>query len=118
VSTPQGRRVVTQYLTVNFEHIPTDLLAHQLRGAADCPGALPLLEHAAGYGWELEAERIACPVRIVWGGADRMLPWPAAAARFRAEWLPHADWVVLEDVGHCPQLDVPLVTAELIRGFA
>jgi pimeloyl-ACP methyl ester carboxylesterase len=46
-----------------------------------------------------------------------LLPWPAAAARFRTEWLPHADWVELEGVGHAPQLDVPLETAQLILGF-
>ena len=67
-------------------------------------------------GWSLDAERIACPVRIVWGTADRLLPWPAAATRFRRDWLPHADWVELEGVGHCPQLDVPLETAQLILG--
>jgi pimeloyl-ACP methyl ester carboxylesterase len=53
-------------------------------------------------------------VRVVWGSNDKVLPWPSAATRFREEWLPHADWVVLDDVGHCPQLDVPLVVAELI----
>jgi pimeloyl-ACP methyl ester carboxylesterase len=70
-----------------------------------------------GYGL-LDAQRIACPVRIVWGTADRLLPWPAAAARFRDDWLPHADWVELEGVGHCPQLDVPLEAGQLILGFA
>jgi pimeloyl-ACP methyl ester carboxylesterase len=30
---------------------------------------------------------------------------------------PHADWVVLDGVGHCPQLDVPLETVQLILGF-
>ena len=49
------------------------------------------------------------------GAADRILPWPQAAARFREDWLPQADWVVLD--GHCPQLDVPLETGELILGF-
>jgi pimeloyl-ACP methyl ester carboxylesterase len=62
------------------------------------------------------AERIACPVRFIWGTADRLLRWPSAAARFRAE-LPTADWVVLDGVGHCPQLDVPLETGQLILGF-
>ena len=57
-----------------------------------------------------------CPVRIVWGTEDRVLPWPSAAERYRTE-LAHADWVVLDGVGHCPQLDVPLETAELILGF-
>jgi len=26
----------------------------------------------------------------------------------------HADWIELDGVGHCPQLDVPLETAQLI----
>ena len=33
------------------------------------------------------------------------------------EWLPHADWVELDGVGHCPQLEVPLEAAQLILGF-
>lgn len=57
----------------NFEHLPAELLAHQMRGAA--------------------------------------------AARFREDWLPRADWVELDGIGHCPQLDVPLETAQLILGF-
>jgi len=56
-------------------------------------------------------------VRIVWGTEDRILTWPAAAVRYREEWLPHADWVKLDGVGHCPQLDVPRETAQLILGF-
>jgi pimeloyl-ACP methyl ester carboxylesterase len=77
-----------------------------------------MIEHALreGYG-ELDAERIECPVRIVWGTADRILPWPSAAARLREHWLPHADWVELDGIGHCPQLDVPLEAAQLIVGF-
>ena len=86
-------------------------------GAARCDAAPALLEHARRAGWPLDAAAIACPVRIVWGTADRLLPWPSAAARFRDEWLPHADWVELDGVGHCPQLDVPLETAQLIVGF-
>ena len=30
------------------------------------------------------------------------------------DWLPQADWVILDDVGHCAQLDVPVQAAELI----
>jgi pimeloyl-ACP methyl ester carboxylesterase len=117
LGSPQGRRRATEYITVNWEHIPVELLAHQLLGAASCAGAPALIEHALRSGWSIEAAAIECPVRIVWGTADRLLPWPAAAARMRTEWLPHADWVELDDVGHCPQLDVPLVTADLILGF-
>jgi pimeloyl-ACP methyl ester carboxylesterase len=89
---------------------------HQLRGAAASDAALAMIEHAEREDWSLDAERITCPVRIVWGTEDRLLPWPAAAVRFRTEWLPHADWIELDSVGHCPQLDTPLETAQLILG--
>ncbi len=117
MATPEGRRRATQYITVNFEHIPAELLAHQLRGAAGADAAPGLIDFAYREGWSLDTEKIACPVRIMWGTEDRLLPWPAAAARFRDDWLPQADWVVLDGVGHSPQLDVPLETAELILGF-
>jgi pimeloyl-ACP methyl ester carboxylesterase len=113
----EGRRRATAYTTTNFEHIPAELVAHHMRGVAACEGLLPLTEYALQKGWPLDAEKIACPVRIVWGTADRILPWPSAAARYRNDWLPHADWVELEGIGHCPQLDVPLETAQLILGF-
>jgi pimeloyl-ACP methyl ester carboxylesterase len=117
VASAEGRRRATRYLTTNFEHIPAELLAHQMRGAASCPAVVPLLDQATREGWSLDPERIICPVRIVWGTDDRLLPWPAAAARFREDHLPHADWVELDGIGHCPQLDVPLETAQLILGF-
>ncbi len=116
VSTADGRRGVTQYTTARFEHIPPELLAHQIRGAAGCDGAEALLARARQAGYPLDAERITCPVRIVWGTEDKLLTWPDAAVRYR-QLLPWADWVELPGVGHCPQLDVPAETAELILGF-
>jgi hypothetical protein len=59
VATPQGRRRATAYTTVAYEHIPPELLAHAILGAASC-------------------------------------------ARYRHEWLPQADWIELDGVGHCP----------------
>jgi pimeloyl-ACP methyl ester carboxylesterase len=118
LATPAGRRRVTELLTVNYEHIPTEVLAHLLLGVAGCTAVEHLDEPADLDGrWQLDAERVTCPVRIVWGTADRLLPWPHAAARYSRDWLPHGDWVVLDHVGHYPQLDVPLETAELIVGF-
>ena len=116
-ATPEGRRRATRLLTVEWEHIPAGLVAHQMIGAARCVAAGALIEQARRERWRVEPERIACPVRVVWGTHDRMLPWPSSAACFRSRWLPHADWVVLDGVGHCPQLDRPLETAELILGL-
>jgi pimeloyl-ACP methyl ester carboxylesterase len=85
-------------------------------GIASCKAAAPLIENALSEGWTLDAEGITCPARIVWGTADKLLPWPEAAARYRKE-LPQADWVLLDGIGHCPQLDVPVDAAQLILGF-
>jgi pimeloyl-ACP methyl ester carboxylesterase len=117
LSSSEGRRRATEFATVNFEHIPSEMLAHQMRGAAGCTAATRLIEYAEREGWQLDSEKIECPVRIVWGAADRLFPWPAAAARFRGEWLPWSDWVLLDEVGHAPQMDVPLETARLILDF-
>jgi pimeloyl-ACP methyl ester carboxylesterase len=116
-ATRWGRRLATQNLTCRYEHIPVELVAHLLGGAAACTAGPELIDFAMCSDWDLDAERIACPVRIVWGTEDRLLPWPSAAARYRRDWLPHADWVVLDGVGHCPQLDVPLEAAQLILGW-
>ena len=111
-STPEGRQRSLAFMTVNWEHVPADLVAHQIRSAADCPIVLPLIDLTTEHGYE-EVGPIDVPVRIVWGTEDRVLPYPDATKRFR-EQLPDADWVVLEGVGHLPQLDVPERTAELI----
>jgi pimeloyl-ACP methyl ester carboxylesterase len=116
LSTSEGRRRATAYITVNYEHIPVELLTHQLLGVAACDAVQPAIESAHRNGWPLDVERVTCPVRIVWGSEDRLLPWPTAAERYRAA-LPNADWVVLDGVGHSPQLDVPLEAAQLILGF-
>ena len=117
VASPDGRRRATQHITTNFDPIPRGLVAHLMRGAAGCDAVYALVEHARREGWHIDAGKIDCPVRVVWGTDDRLLEWPSAAARYREDWVPNADWVVLDGVGHCPQLDVPLEAAQLILGF-
>jgi len=116
VATPEGRRRATLMTTERFEHLSAELLAHQLRGAAGCTAAAALVDHALAHGWHVDAEAVTCPLRIVWGTEDKLLKWPGAAARYRAQ-FPQAEWIELDGVGHLPQLDVPLETAELILGF-
>jgi hypothetical protein len=48
-------------VTVNFEHIPAELLAHQMLGVATCKAAGPLIENALREGWAIDAEKITCP---------------------------------------------------------
>ena len=117
VATDEGRRRATAHFSERHEQLPAELIAHLMRGAAACTAVAPLVAFAEREGWRLDAERITCPVRVVWGTADRLLPWPSAALRYRRDWLPQADWIELDGVGHCIQLDVPLEAAELILGF-
>lgn len=115
VSTIEGRRRATQFTTENFEHIPAELLAHQIRAVAACDAEV-MIQYALEAGYSLDAQRIDCPVRILWGTEDKVLG-PPAATRFREEWVPQAEWIELEGIGHSPQLDVPAETADLILGF-
>ncbi len=115
VASEEGRRRLTQMTTTNFEHIPAELIAHQILGAGRCE-AIPMVEYALREGYALQPERVDCPVRIVWGTEDRLLPLDPAAVGLRT-WFPQADWIELEGIGHCPQLDVPLEAAQLIVGF-
>ena len=75
----------------------------------------PMIANARAHGWPLEPAKIGCPVRIVWGTEDQLLPYPRSAAYYRRSL--HADWVELEGVGHAPQLEIPLEAAQLVLGF-
>lgn len=113
-ATPFGRRMATRTITSHAGHFSAELLRHQIRGAHGCTVAQQLLDHASSVEWEIDAAQITCPIRIVWGTDDRMLRWPGAATRFREEWLPDADWITLDGIGHCPQLDDPETVSQLI----
>ena len=67
VASPEGRAAATQMYVSTAEHISAELVLHRMHGAAGCPAVEPLLVYAEGHGWTLDAERITCPVRLVWG---------------------------------------------------
>lgn len=113
VASPEGRRAATQLITVNYEHIPADLVAHQVRGVAACE-VDPFIDYVKREGWALDAASITCPVSIVWGTSDLILPPGVADLRFHTDWLPQAEYVSLENIGHCIQLDDPAAAARLI----
>ncbi|MDA0138662.1 alpha/beta fold hydrolase [Solirubrobacter deserti] len=114
-SSPERRRQVLSSMSERHEHVPAELVADVIRAAALCVETPRMIEVARRSDWALGP--ITCPIRMVWGTEDKLLPWPAAAERYRRD-LPHAEWIELDGVGHCPQVDVPLETAELISGFA
>jgi pimeloyl-ACP methyl ester carboxylesterase len=58
---------------------------------------------------------IACPVLLVWGTCDRMVPH--TGARVLIDALAGTELVLLDGVGHCPQLEATERLTELLLGF-
>jgi pimeloyl-ACP methyl ester carboxylesterase len=61
-------------------------------------------------------EKIGCPVLIVWGDSDRMV-YASGAERVLRE-VPGSRLEVIEDCGHCPQIEAPERLVGLIEDFA
>lgn len=59
-----------------------------------------------------ELSSIRCPVLLVWGDRDRMV-YASGAERVLAE-VPGARLELIEDCGHCPQVERPELVAELV----
>jgi pimeloyl-ACP methyl ester carboxylesterase len=114
-ATAEGRRSATRMICEHGEDLPPAVVEDLILAVAGCEGAAAMIANATEHGWPLDPGRVDCPLRFVWGLQDRLLPYPRAAAGYRAA-FPAADWVELDGVGHCPQLDAPLETAELILG--
>ncbi len=77
----------------------------------------PLFEHRLEFaGFDtFDFERIRCPVLLVWGAADRMLPH--TDARMALDALPTTQVELIEDCGHHPQLEATGRLAELLLPF-
>ena len=58
---------------------------------------------------------IAAPVLVVWGAADRMIPPEHGLAYTRA--IPGAQFQLVSDAGHLPQLETPGTLLRLLQEF-
>jgi pimeloyl-ACP methyl ester carboxylesterase/mannose-6-phosphate isomerase-like protein (cupin superfamily) len=58
---------------------------------------------------------IAAPVLVVWGAADRMIPPEHGLAWTRA--IPGAQFQLISDAGHLPQLETPATLLRLLQEF-
>ena len=66
-------------------------------------------------GTPFDFTRIRCPVLLVWGTRDRMVPHTGAQVLLEA--LPDTHVEMLDGVGHCPQLEATERLAELVLAF-
>ena len=59
---------------------------------------------------------VAVPVLVVWGAADRM--FPAGQGHAYAEAIPGAQFRLISDAGHLPQLETPDELLKIVEDFA
>jgi pimeloyl-ACP methyl ester carboxylesterase len=62
-----------------------------------------------------ELDRIDCPLLLIWGDRDRMVFTTGAERVLRT--VDYSDIEVIPECGHCPQVEVPDLLAELLLGF-
>lgn len=95
-------------------------LSSSLRTAADPTrreALKALLGHAKTYGLALSPEgfdwkQVTCPVQILWGDEDRLIPVPA-----QNRLPPHAPVHVIEGTGHLPHMEAPAVVIGHLKTF-
>jgi pimeloyl-ACP methyl ester carboxylesterase len=63
-----------------------------------------------------QLEQIGCPVLVVWGDRDRLVSRNGAKRILSA--VPNSRLVLLETVGHCPQVEAPDRFAQLLLEFS
>lgn len=80
--------------------------AHAARSVIETAGFL------RGQAYRKSVREVGCPVLIIHGERDRLVPVSAARMAVKA----HPDWtlVALSDVGHVPQLEAPAETASAV----
>ena len=69
----EGKRRATLYTPSTTSTSPSSCSPTMTRGVAACEGVVPMTEYAKREGYRLDAEKIACPVRVVWGTEDKLL---------------------------------------------
>jgi pimeloyl-ACP methyl ester carboxylesterase len=101
---------------VRQEAVTDELIEMLLRPAKD-PGAADVFLAFTGYSQGPLAEdllpQITCPTLIIWGEAD---PWePIALGKELANYECVQDFIVLPELGHCPQDEAPEVINPILQ---
>jgi pimeloyl-ACP methyl ester carboxylesterase len=100
-----ARREVVDAFTVNHDS--------RARVAALLANGRKLIPELASAPFDLTA--VECPVLLVWGTRDRMVPH--SGARVVLDALPETHVELIEGCGHSPQLECTQRLAELLLGF-
>jgi pimeloyl-ACP methyl ester carboxylesterase len=116
-------RISPRYRALRAAHrlrlVPEEVLERARRryGSTDYRAASgvmrEVLVRVVGESYEEQLTALRCPVRLVWGEGDRVVP-PAVAERAR-ELLADGSLIVLVGVGHDVPAQAPAALAEAVR---
>jgi pimeloyl-ACP methyl ester carboxylesterase len=106
--------------------VPADVVAQHValaRQRADFPGvgrdmsvaARSVIATAASSEYRERTRSVRCPVLVLHGDRDRLVPVSAARAAVRAN--PSWSLAVMRDVGHVPQLETPRCSAAIVSDW-
>jgi pimeloyl-ACP methyl ester carboxylesterase len=111
---PGLRRVLLRDVMTRGDQVPAAEAAKLVESSLRCSVIDDVFETVrSGSALLTGLDTITCPVLVVWGDKDRILPMARHTARFRAE-IPGVDFRVLPGVGHTPMWDDPELIARLI----
>ncbi|XP_042462655.1 pheophytinase, chloroplastic-like isoform X1 [Zingiber officinale] len=118
IATPESIRSILFQCYHDTSAVTDELVQLILQPGLDPGAAEVFLEFICYSGGPLPEEllpKVECPVLIAWGDKD---PWePVELGQKYAEFKAVEDFVVLPDVGHCPQDEAPDLVNPLIQSF-
>jgi pimeloyl-ACP methyl ester carboxylesterase len=109
------RRAVFQSVVRYPERLSVPL-TYELANGAGKDGFIPALSSLIGYSFRDRLPQIECPVLIVWGRNDMLVP-VEDADMFARLIGPNARKVIFEDTGHLAMVERPSRFNELLAGF-
>jgi pimeloyl-ACP methyl ester carboxylesterase len=116
VLTGDDAEAIQQFVTRLFHRPPlaARLFARDLHGLLRNPSVLSLVESLREEDFLSEAElaQVDCPSVLIWGENDRFIP--EGCRSFFLEKLPRVRHEPIPECGHCPQLECPRRTAEIL----
>ena len=105
--------VLTQHVTVAREVLMSAEAEREL--AASARSLIATAGYLRGGAYRRGIHSMTCPVLLLHGARDRVVPIALARAASRAN--PGWTLIVIPDVGHVPQLEAPRHTASAITGW-
>jgi pimeloyl-ACP methyl ester carboxylesterase len=111
---PRTRRQIMKLVAHRADELPAALIAEQVMGSGK-PGFVPALDALTDYPIRDRLGEIECPVLVVWGEEDRLVP--VRDAYTFGELIPNSRVVVWPETGHVAMLERPGAFNALVDDF-